>query len=89
MGYVERSDFKRAWIGHLVEDVDVVACQVEEDQAAEASERSLLHPTDVAALQRQVGEVRGLSESSGGEFLDVVPSKVQFHCNLRTEENKH
>lgn len=47
----------------LVEDVNVVAGQVEEDQATEAAESPFLHPADVAALQRQVSQVGSVSES--------------------------
>ena len=60
----------------LVEDVDVVVGQVEEDQATEASESALLHPADVTALQRQVGQVGGVFESPGVKLLDVVASKI-------------
>lgn len=60
----------------LVEDLNVVVGQVEEDQAAKATESPLLHPADVAALQRQVGQVGSVSESPGGQFLNVVASKI-------------
>lgn len=60
----------------LVEDVNVVVGQVEEHQATKATESSLLHPADVAALQRQVGQVGSVSESPGGQFLNVVASKI-------------
>lgn len=61
---------------NLVEDVNVVVGQVEEDQATEAAESPLLHPADVTALQRQVSQVGSVFESPGGEFLDVVASKI-------------
>lgn len=60
----------------LVEDLNVVVSQVEEDQASKAAESPLLHPTDVAALQRQVSQVGSVPKSPGGKFLDVVASKV-------------
>lgn len=61
---------------HLVEDVNVVVGQVKEDQAAEATESPLLHPVNVTALQRQVSQVGSVSEGPGGQFLDVVASKI-------------
>lgn len=63
------------WVD-LVEDVNVIVGQVEEDQATEATESPLLHPADVAALQRQVSQVGSVFESPGGKFLDVVASEV-------------
>lgn len=66
----------------LVEDVDVVVGQVQEDEAAQAAESPLLHPADVAALQRQVSQVGRVSESPGGQFLDVVATEVQFYGYL-------
>lgn len=68
--------------GDLVKDVNIVVGQVEEDQAAKATESPLLHPADVTALQRQVSQVGSVSESPGGQFLDVVTSKIQFHRDL-------
>lgn len=70
----------------LVENLDVVVGQVEENQAAEAAESSLLHPADVASLQRQVSQVGGVFERPHGKLLDVVTSKIQLHCDLQKEE---
>lgn len=67
---------------HLVEDLNVVVGQVEKDQTAEAAESPFFHPADVAALQRQVSQVGSVFESTSGEFLDVVSSKIQFHRDL-------
>lgn len=61
---------------HLVEDLDVVVGQVEEDQAAEATESPLLHPADITALQGQVSQVGRVFESPSGKFLDVITSKI-------------
>ena len=66
----------------LVEDVDVVVGQVEEHQPSQAAEGPLLHRADVAALQGQVRQVRGVLERPRGQLLDVVPSQVELHCNL-------
>ncbi len=60
----------------LVEDLNVVVGQVEEDQATKATESPLLHPADVAALQRQVSQVGSVFECPGWKLLDVVASKI-------------
>lgn len=62
--------------GDLVENVNVVAGQVEEDQATKAAESPFFHPVDVAALQRQVSQVGSVFESPGGKFLNVVTSNI-------------
>lgn len=67
---------------HLIEDLNVVVGQVEENQSAEATESPLLHPADVTALQRQVCQVRSVSESPGRKLLDVITPKIQLHCDL-------
>lgn len=60
----------------LVEDLNVVVGQVEEDQTTEATESPLLHLADVTALHGQVSQVGSVFECPGGEFLDVVASKI-------------
>lgn len=70
---------------YLVEDLNVVVGQVEENQTTQATESSLLHPADVTALQREMSQVGSVFESPSGKFLDVITSKIQFHCDLRRQ----
>lgn len=70
----------------LIENLDVVVGQVEEDEASQAAESSLLHRADVAALQGQVGQVGGVFERPGGQLLDVIAPQVQLHCDLQGQE---
>ncbi len=68
---------------HLVQDLNLVVGQVEQDQPAESAESSFPHRSDVAVLQRQVCEVRGVCERPCKKLLHVISSQVEFHCYLR------
>lgn len=60
----------------LVENLNVVVGEVEGDQTTETTKSPLLHMADVTALHRQVSQVRGVSESTSGQLLDVIASKI-------------